>query len=140
MGTPLPENEPGELCPSCWGVNKPFGPGPSPKVIQLRLLDLEAGALATEATNALILQPRLLEQTNAPCTYEIEASGFLYRLNFSLQFTTLVVERISDGKRAFLDDFPPACQTSFPNALDDGDDHIAFNGRALIQWSREGLD
>lgn len=139
MGTPLPPNEPAEPCTSCWGIGKTFGDTETPQVLQVRLTRLLQGEFGSSESEQLLLTTHWLERVQAFCTWEIIASGFLWRLVYSLQFTNLIVERISDGKRAFQDTFPPTCQLDLENDLQDGDDRIAFGGFANITWDLEGL-
>lgn len=139
MGTPLTANEPGDDCIFCWGVGKRFGDTTTPRVIIVTLTNLITGDFGSSTIAAQLLVPHLLEQTIAPCVWEIETDGFLWRLNFPAGVTTLVVERISDGRRAFLDNFPPPCSLTFDNALALPANNIAFGGSASISWSLAGL-
>lgn len=139
MGTPLPANEPATPCTSCWGIGKPFGDNPTPELIQVRLTNLLPGEFSTPEIEQDLLVTHYLQRVIDFCTWEITANGLLWRLVYSDQFTTLVVESTTTGKRAFLDTLPPTCQLDFPSALIVPDDHIAYNGFANITWDLEGL-
>ena len=134
MGTPLPPTKDGDPCTTCWGPAKPFGDVPTPAIAQVRLTAFLPGVFATAANQQQLLVTHWLEQTPSPCIWEITASGFLWRLVYSAQFTNLLVERVSDGKRAFVDDLPPSCELDITNALIVPDDNVAFSGFANITF------
>lgn len=139
MGTILTKNKIGTPCTSCWGVGKPFGHGPTPHIIQVRLTSLLPGEFSTPAIEQDLLTTHWLERIIDFCTWEITQAGFLWRLVYSLQFTNLLVERISDAKRAFVDNFPPTCELDLPNALVNPAGNIAYNGFANLTWDPEAL-
>lgn len=140
MGTPLPPNEPALACSSCWGPGKPFGNGNTPQVIEVHLVGILGGELGTDETEILLLTPHLLQRVQLFCTWEIINQGLLWRLVYSDQFTNLIVERISDGARAFTDTFPPTCQRTVQNDIQERTDNLGFAGHADISWDLEGLD
>ena len=139
MGTPLTANEPGDNCSSCWGLGKAFGDTVTPHIIRVTLSALFQGALGSSSEDQLLITPQLLIQEAAPCQWAILAGGFEWRVNFAVPLTTLIVRRLSDNKRAFVDDAPPPCSLPFPNALETAPDNVAYGGVATITWSLAGL-
>ena len=134
MGTPLPPVVDGDLCSSCWGAGKQFGDIATPATLKVQLTSILQGEFGTTAIETELLTTHYLVQTDFSCAFEVTANGFLWRLVFSNQFTNLLVERVSDGKRAFVDDFAGPCEIDLPNALNDPEGNIMYAGFANITF------
>ena len=139
MGTPLPANEPGDLCPSCWGPGLTFGDGPTPRVLEITLLGFSPGTLFTAPLGQLLLTPHLLEQTDQPCRYQISDGTFFWELNYNFFGTSLDVRRISDQADAFFANAPQECLLTLVNEVRFPINRIIFDGFANITWSLAGL-
>lgn len=140
MGTPLPPNLPANDCTSCWGVGKPFGDTPTPKVIEVRLTRLLPGEFWNPVDEQLLLTTHYLEQHAFPCVWSIVSGPFDWTLNFNDQFTLLEVKHTASNKLVFIDDEPPACEVDFPSRLTVPTNNFAWNGFANITWNPEDLE
>ena len=139
MGTPLPPNEPGLLCPLCWGPAKLFGDGPSPLVIQVRLTRFLPGDSFEDPQEQLLLQTHWLEQLAGPCSWRIDDGIFVWFAEFTSFETVVDVRRKLDNKPAFVGAFTDVCATDLPNTLLQPIGNVAFGGFANINWDLEGL-
>lgn len=139
MGTPLTANEPGDNCPSCWGVGLTFGDTQTPRVITVALSGFQPGDLFTSAIGQLLLVPHLLEQTDQPCRYQINDRTFFWELNYNFFGTSLDVRRIVDSAGAFFANVPEECALSLANEERFPNNRIIFLGHAAISWSVAGL-
>lgn len=140
MGTPLPPNEPANNCQFCWGVGKPFGDNPTPRVIEARLTRLIPGEFWTDDDDQLLLTTHYLEQRVAPCEWFITDGTFRWSLNYNIQFTSFEVARIADNKIVFVDDQPAPCLVDIPNANIAPAGVVAWNGFANFTWNPEDID
>lgn len=139
MGTPLPPNEPADPCTVCWGPGKSFGSGVTPKVIQLRLIDLLPGEHYTAAFEQFLLIPHYLEQLYAPCFYTIDANGFRLDVLFHLFTTHVLVSNTLEGWGVFFNTTAPPCSLHVENNYDSPADKVMYGGYANITWSLKGL-
>lgn len=138
MGTPLASNEPANLCTTCWGPGKPFGEGPSPKVVEVRLTSLLPGEFHTTELEQLILTTHWLEQVINPCIYHINAGGLTWSLGWFSPFTTLSVIESATAHPVFDNQFAPLCSVDFGSTLFHALGTIMFGGFANITWSLDG--
>jgi len=140
MGTPLPPNEPGEDCTVCWGTDKTFGPGHTPKYLWLRITELTPGAFWNPALEAELLLPHLLVQTEAPCGYGLMTPNISYSWGFAYGRTYVLVADISTG-RSFLSNNPDdECATSVRDWWTEGSQVAAYGGLGTISWNPEYLE
>ncbi len=139
MGTPLPPNEPGNDCILCWGTGKPFGDGPTPTVIQLRLTSLLPGEFADEADFDNLLVTHWLVQTGLPCLYNIIDGNISWNVNWNPTNTNISVVNLNTVRQVFNNLTFTKCQLDLPNQLTGPDGNIAFGGFANITWDLEGL-
>lgn len=139
MGTPLPANEPGELCSVCWGPGNPFGPGPTPRVVQMRLTSMLPGDNFTTELEQLLLTTHYLQQTFDPCFWRIDDGSFLW--TFSL-FPGLSQCEVFSGppiRNSFTGTIATSCLVDFPDLTTSPADQVLWGGFANITWDLEGL-
>ncbi len=139
MGTPLPPNEPGNLCVPCWGPSQAFGPGPTPTVIQLRLTNLLPGEFFTDGDDQNFLATHWLEQTGLPCTFNIIDGDFSWTVAWNPANTTASVTNFLTLRGVFFASIPTACLLDLENALTGPAGNVMFAGFATITWDLEGL-
>lgn len=139
MGTELPPNEPGPVCSICWGPGKPFGPGPTPRVVQMRLTRLLPGEHWDPDLDQLLLTTHWLEPDFLACAWFLDDGIFDWSYQLLPDRTGASVTRRSNSKQAFQYASPPICQVDFPNNITDPTDVIAYHGFANITWNPEDL-
>lgn len=139
MGTPLPPNQIGDDCVLCWGFEKPFGNGNTPRIIQLRLTDLSPGQFWDPADEQLLLTPHFLQQHPVPCTYTIDDGRFLWEWVWGVGTTQIDVVRKDDFKSVFAYGSRFECDLFLPNWHQAPVGVVAYYGWALVTWSLEGL-
>jgi len=140
MGTPLPPNEPGNIGNKCWGDGKPFGPGPTPRVIKLRLTRLLQGEFGNDAVEQNMLMTHLLEQTATPLKFEIYDGRFYWFVDWSQSATLIAVRDTISLRFCFGVISPYICQLDLANDYDRWASTIMYGGFANITWDREGLE
>ena len=140
MGTPLPPNEPGDDCTRCWGPIKTFGPGPTPKILQLRFTNLEPGQFWVPAAEQSLLAPHYCIQTIFPCQWDQHAPTWFARVAYGDVATRILLEYRPTNRVAFDAIVPPTCTLSELNRLTAFPAVFAFNGKVEITWDLEGLE
>ena len=139
MGTPLTRNKPGNACTICWGSSKPFGNGPTPHIVQMRLTSMLPGDNYTPELEQLLLTTHYLKQTLEPCIWEIRDGSFLWRY---LLFPTLSQCEVFSGppvRNSFTGTIASPCLTDFPNLSTAPADQVMYGGFANITWDPEDL-
>lgn len=139
MGTPLPPNESGNRCDSCWGLGKEFGDTTTPRVVEATLISIEPGELWVASDDQQLLTPHSLIQTAHSCSWLIDDGTFIWSLNYNVQFTSFEVKRKSDNKEVFVDPLGDPCHVVVPNGHTDPAGVIAFNGYVVLDWDLGGL-
>ncbi|KKL95120.1 hypothetical protein LCGC14_1857800 [marine sediment metagenome] len=139
MGTPLPPNQSGNDCTVCWGTGKPFGDGPTPTVIQLRLTSLLPGEFEDLADFQNLLVTHWLTQQVDPCRFEITDRGFLWFVEWAPTATLVAVRDLSSLRFVFVATLPAICQVDMPSDIAGPAGNIAWNGFANITWNPEDL-
>lgn len=139
MGTPLPANEPTTDCPTCWGPGKPFGPGPTPHIVQVRLTSMRPGEFFTEASEQFLLTTHHLISTIGTCNWQLEASAFRFILDYLGPTSILLVSHLPTAHGVFDNTLAPLCSADIPNLLVNPAGTIMFGGFANITWDLEGL-
>lgn len=140
MGTPLPPNQPANHCIVCWGVAKPFGLPPTPRVVKVKLSGLLPGQYADEADLDNLNCTHLLEQTHVPCLYNILDRIMSWNVNWNPANTTIGIFNFATVHAAFTSSIDEKCLLDMPNQLDGPDGNIAYAGTATITWDMEGLN
>lgn len=115
MGTPLPENPPGEDGPRCWGPGKAFGDKTTPQIVTITLYDLVRGPLATDADwNELIL-PHNVYQTANPLKWEAITTTMQWVYDLQFNVGLIFVGDNNRGILGFLNNGFVECGTTAPN-------------------------
>jgi len=140
VGTPLKPNEPANDCTVCWGTGKPFGDGPTPRVIVARFTSFLPGEYFVPEQEQLLLTSHWLEQTAIHCIYQIDDGIFVWTVDWRVDSTQFRIIRNSDGKMAFFAHWAPVCAVDYPNEFDHPGNVIAYNGFINITWDLEGLE
>jgi len=140
MGTPLPPNESGDIGNLCWGTNKPFGPGPTPRFIKLRLTRLLQGEFGNDAVEQNMLMTHLLEQQLDPLRFEIQDGRFLWFVEWAPSATLISVRDLISLRFSFVVVAPELCAVDLPSDIIQPDGNIMWGGFANVTWDREGLD
>lgn len=140
MGTPLPPNEPGNLCAICWGAGKPLGDSPTPTVIQARLTSLLPGFAWNPDDEQLLWTTHYLTQRGNACEFRIQDGTFEWFLFFGPTNTHFSVTRNADGFLVFFHGTDQPCELDLDNELTLFTDGIAHNGFANLTWDLEGLE
>jgi len=140
VGTPLKPNEPGNNCTVCWGSGKPFGNGPTPTVIQLRLTSLLPGEYADDADFDNLLVTHYLEQTGLPCTFNIIDGNLSWTVAWNSTNTYIGVYDFGTLRPVFQGYIDEVCEVDLPSTLISPSGNIAWNGFANITWDLEGLE
>jgi len=140
MGTPLPPNEPGADVNLCWGPTKPFGPGPTPHVIKLRLTRLLQGEYGSDAVEQNMLMTHLLEQTVNPMKFEIYDGRFYWWVEWHPSATLVAVRDTISLRFCFVATVPAICQVDMPSDSIHWAGSIMYGGFANITWDPEGLE
>ncbi len=140
MGTPLPPNEPGTLGNLCWGIGKPFGPGPTPKVVKLRLTRLLQAEFGNDAVEQNMLTTHLLEQQVDPLRFDIQDGRFLWFVEWAPSATLIAVRDLISLRFSFVSIVPQICQLDLPSDIVDPAGSIMWGGFANVTWDLEGLD
>ena len=139
MGTPLPPNLPGDPCTVCWGPGKPFGDGPTPKVIELRLTSILPGELWEDELEQLLLTTHWLEQQPSPCFYKIKDAEFTWSLSWSAGATIVQVIRTLETGTVFAAEIFEECVVDIPNHITTPGNVFAYGGFANATWNPEDL-
>ncbi len=140
MGTPLPRNIPGNICNRCWGPTKPFGPGPTPRVIKLRLTRLLQGEFGNDVIEQNMLTTHLLEQQVDPCRFEIQDGVFLWFVEWAPTATLIAVRDLGSLNFTFVVVTPGLCALDLPSDITQPIGNIMWSGFANITWDLEGLE
>jgi len=139
MGTPLPPNEPGDLCNNCWGAGNPFGDGPTPMYIWVQLFDYKPGPLWDDSFSEFVNMPHLLPQKYYPCAWELIAGNFLIRWELYLGSTGAIMQQISPTAYFWVGGRVPRCLTEMVDPLPVSGQHAATGGTLKMWWDEEGL-
>jgi len=139
MGTPLPPNEDGDNCTVCWGTDKPFGDGATPRTIEVTFRDLLPGEFWDPTKEQSLLAPHLLVQTASPCTWTIESSDWLVSLSFSATEVDLSLRILPSGSFAFRQRLAAPCLHRYFNSFNNPAGLVAYSGFADLTWNLEGL-
>lgn len=140
MGTALPKNEPGWQSNLCWGDAKPFGPGPTPRIIQLRLTSLLQGEFGNDETEQNMLMTHWLEQVPGTLHYQIYDGRFYWFIEWHPSATLIAVRDTISLRFCFVATLPAICQLDAPNEVITWANNFFYGGFANITWDREGLD
>ena len=137
MGTPLPLNEPGALCGNCWGPDKPFGPGPTPKFVKVTIRDCE---IITPYLGRNLINPNgtwLCPQSPEPCLwrYAFEDTVCLWETHFAYSHLFFQSAEIV----LFTAFYIPTCQSFFINDYYYPDETLILGGSGIVTWSTDGL-
>lgn len=141
MGTPLPPNEPGTPCLTCWGAGKTFGIATTPKLIRVQLAGLLPADNWDPALEQLLLTPHLLEQAPPafPCNFGIQDEHFAWSLAWTPIATGFSVLHLVTASHAFQASLPSICEISFVSELIQPIANFAMFGTANLTWSLAGL-
>ena len=117
MGTPLPVENPGVPCSSCWGSGNPFGSGDTPKYVLLDFSGLKPGSLWVPAADEIVLRQQKLTQTVNPCAWLFTGPVF----SVGLVVDSFGVTQISGGffgfNLVFSGGVVQPCQLVVPNGF-----------------------
>jgi len=139
MGTPLPPNEPGLPCGHCWGVDKTFGDGPTPKVITLKFTGWKPGNYWVPAAEPFLLSPQLLQQTTSPCYYQLFTAGANFYFGWSGSNTYCEITGIGTGRDFFYNIIDSVCPRIVPNGIIAPTYYAAYDGQVEVSWNPEDL-
>ena len=134
MGTPLPPNEPGVHCPTCWGRGKPFGDKKTPSIIIVELLDYEEGDKFTAELGNELELPHELFQSAIPCNWESVDTILKWQLGFTLSDTILLIANPAMTEISFASAPNPICAVTSLNLVTDLPDSIIFSGKMNLTW------
>ena len=139
MGKKLPANEPGNDCDFCWGLDKPLGLLPTPRIIQFKLSGLAPGEFWIEGADHLLTTPQLLIQDIQPCAWQLFVDPYIFFVRYFVNQTQMFVRNFVTAKSVFEHVTFPSCATSGGDPNGEFLGRQAFAGSALITWSLEGL-
>ena len=140
MGTPLPPNQPGNLCDLCWGPGKPLGPPPTPTTIVMRLTSMLPGDNFTPELEQLLLTSHYLVQTFEPCIWRIDDGSFIWRWLFFPGLSQCEVFSGPPVRNSFTGTVAAPCLLDLANLSTTPADQVMFGGFANITWDLEGLE
>ena len=140
MGTPLPPNQPGNFGNLCFGIDKPLGPGPTPRFIKLRLTRLLQGEFGTDEIEQNMLTTHLLKQQVDPLRFEITDGNFLWFVEWAPTATLIAVRDLISLRFSFAVITPELCAIDLPSDIVDAEGAIMWGGFANVTWDLEGLD
>jgi len=140
MGTPLPPNEPGNLCSYCWGPGKEFGETPTPRVLICQLFDLQPAEHWDPTLEQYLWTEHYLLQTADPCVFNISDGKFAWTFYFTPTATAAVVKHIVTDSDAFRASIAIECQLSFASDIIQPIFEYAMFGSILARWNPEDLE
>jgi len=133
VGTPLPENEPGNPCGVCFGVGKAF-PLPTPKYVQLDFSGVKPGQNFNGLQGGLPNGSHILKQYT-PCSWTLFTANESYFLMWSINRST-VSSQDRSTQFTFQTVFLPAlCMVEFDNAFTVWNGSAAFGGTCKVIWN-----
>ena len=139
MGTPLPPNEPGIPCVTCFGAGKPFGAAVTPKYITLSLVGLKQGQNWDPTLESKLLSPPLLTQTIIPCSFAADDGDFQWFVLWRAIGNLIWVTHIATNTDAFINFGSAACLLKYPDDNAAAAGTFAYGATANITWNTEGL-
>lgn len=139
MGTPVPPNEPGDLCTICWGPGRPHGPGPTPKVLRLVFSGLLPGEFWSSADEQSLLWPHYLIQSGVPCDWLELSTRWRCQFSYTPITVWIVLRNLATNRLAFLAIIPPSCTLFEPNEITDPLTNFAYSGNVTVDWDLKGL-
>ena len=139
MGTPLLPNDIGEDCEICWGPDKIFGDGPTPKFIWLEFSDYTVGPGWNVGCDIAAAIPHLLQQGEWPCIFSLSAGNYFFRWRWLETSTNVIIQQI-DPARTLIS--MSVNEIGAVTIVDDTPSNPAdayLFGTAKIHWSSSGL-
>lgn len=136
MGTPLPPNEPGDLCLTCWGPGKVFGDIETPKYAWMTVTNVSPGENWNPALEALLLTPHMLIQQIFPCNYALNDGHFAWLWQFLPLSSQGVVNHIASGTKAFFRQEGPRCLTELQDLSNAPENIYSFGGNGVLTFER----
>jgi len=118
----------GVLCSVCWGLDKPFGSGPTPSVVTVVFSGIEMGDKWEPADGKPPSNQYQLAQT-LPCTFTFSNADFDIELVYDSSSTTLTYD--APGFPIFNGQESGSCHLELENDLLFEDNHF-FGGQAEI--------
>lgn len=137
MGTPLPANEPGVLCGTCFSAGRPLE-GIAPKYVVVDFIDCQPGP-GIDTIQGIIPHGKWLLVNSSSCTYRVVYPLWIITVVWGT-FSTLVRWRDANGALLFNSSLNfLQCVIDVDNLISFGFFIPVFGGRAEIRWSQEGL-
>lgn len=140
MGTPLPPNEPGDPCGTCWGIGKAFGDGDTPKFIKMKFSDFLPGEFWTQELDDFLKLEHLMIQDVPACTWFVIDQGIVWALSWNLPAATILIQQIVPLRPAFEVLVGIQCQLEYSNQIVAPAGVICYDGKVTIDWDLTGLD
>jgi len=139
MGTPLPPNEPGDDCTTCFGSGKTFGDVVTPKFVWIQLFDYSPGPLWSDGDDAFLSIPHLLPQKYAPCRWESFDGNILLQWQFTSYSTAAIMNRVDPYGYYGIFGYFGKCLNELVDVTGSQPNSIAFGGTLKMWWDTEGL-
>lgn len=135
MGTTTDPNEPGLLCSTCWGLDKPFGSGPTPERVVVRVVGALPGALQKDFPASRANGFFLCRQVE-PCWWMYEDDTVQVSWVLGLGWSLLHIVHIVDSQAwgTFFSNPPVSCIRTFKNAYVNYATTLWFGGNAGVEW------
>ena len=137
LGTPLPPNEPGSICENCWGPDKPFGPGPSPKYVKVNIRDVQVFSPYEGDAIDIPNGTWFLRQTVDPCIWKFESGNVVCLWETHFAYSHVFFQ--SNTHVLFSTFYMPICQRFFVNDYFFPDEPSPLGGWAMVTWDMTGL-
>jgi len=139
MGTPLPPNEIGETCENCFGSGKIWDGQPTPKFVTMKFYGWSPGWAYDEKFEQFLLTSHLLQQTGAPCEYNLIAGDLTINFFFGVFVSEAFIFAAPFLTPYFFGESNHPCELVIASDLVESDGAGTYGGWFSISWNPEDL-
>lgn len=139
MGTPLPPNEVGETCLTCFGPGQKWDGEATPKFLYAKLYGWSPGLSYDAKFEQILLTPQILQQTGSPCEFALAIDDLTFNFFFGPVVSSAFIFAAPFLNPYFYGESSIPCELVIASELVESDGAGTFGGWFAVSWNPEDL-